>query len=295
MTPIASCPVCGNTSLNPFLSCVDYTVSQETFSLVKCLQCSLIITQPQPATPDLSRYYRSENYTSHSIKSTSIIDAIYTLARSFTLRWKLKIISESTEIKAGKILDYGCGTGEFLHACQTNGWKTFGVEPSDLARSKAVKTSRSCIAPSIKELMESDFDSITLWHVLEHIPNLDETLQQIRSKLTSNGTLFIAVPNPQCFDALYYKNLWAGYDVPRHLWHFSQQNIRLLMAKNGFSVNAVIPMQLDAFYVSMLSEKYKNNRQTLVGILKAFVIGIRSNLKGSKTGEYSSLIYILKK
>lgn len=293
MTDITSCPTCGSKQFSDFHSCIDYTVSHETFKLRECTTCQMLITTPRPDDNDLGKYYQSKDYISHSNKAASLIDKIYLIARHYTLRKKLNLISNYKH--QGTLLDYGCGTGEFINICKSNGWEIKGVEPSTTARAKASELTGEKITESIQDI-DSQHDVITLWHVLEHVPDLERTVDALYSRLKENGIIFIAVPNYKSFDAQHYKNYWAAYDVPRHLWHFDQNSMKELLTKKQFTLEKIVPMKLDSFYVSLLSEKYKNNQLSSVsGMIKAFLTGLKSNMKAKKNGNYSSLIYIARK
>jgi predicted SAM-dependent methyltransferase len=155
-----------------------------------------------------------------------------------------------------------------------------------------LKTNNSVF--DIEQLLKfnsQSFDVITLWHVLEHLPNLENQLSTFKRLLKSNGTLIIAVPNYKSYDALYYKSFWAAFDVPRHLWHFSEDSISKLVSKQNMRVEKTLPMKFDSYYVSLLSEKYKNG---VSNIFNAVRVGWLSNFKAKRSGEYSSLIYIVK-
>jgi 2-polyprenyl-3-methyl-5-hydroxy-6-metoxy-1,4-benzoquinol methylase len=297
MISIHSCPVCDGSQFTPITSCIDYTVSHETFNVISCINCDFTLTSPRPANEELGKYYQSENYISHSNKATTVLDQVYLIARNFTLKWKVSLLRKYGPAQGDlHILDYGCGTGEFLKTCQDSGFKIAGVEPSENARTKSSTTNQIQIHESIDGLDSKTFDIITMWHVLEHIPDFETIIQKLRSKLSNGGILFIAVPNHKSFDGQHYKQFWAGFDVPRHLWHFSSDTMKKILAKNNFSVVDICGMKLDAYYVSLLSEKYKaGNYTTLKGYINAVVNGIRSNWKARKTGDYSSLIYIVKK
>ncbi|SKC74922.1 class I SAM-dependent methyltransferase [Ohtaekwangia koreensis] len=295
MISIKLCPVCNASNFTNQINCTDNTVSHEKFAVIKCNTCALLITSPRPDDSSIGEYYLSEDYISHSAKAKSAIDKIYLIARNYTLEWKQKLLKQHSQKGAGKILDYGCGTGTFLQSCRNYGWNVFGVEPSDLARKEAENSVQQTVYQSLNSLQEDSFDIITLWHVLEHVPDLDNTIQQLRSKLANTGTMFIAVPNHSSWDGSNYKEDWAGYDVPRHLWHFSRENMSMLMKKNGLRVERTIPMKLDSFYISLLSEKYRRGTNTIGGMLSAVINGMKSNMLARKTGEYSSLIYIIKK
>ncbi|HEY9047341.1 MAG TPA: class I SAM-dependent methyltransferase [Ohtaekwangia sp.] len=294
MISVTNCPICGNSTFYKHLNCKDYTVSHESFEIIKCSNCSFHITSPRPDDSTIGSYYLSESYISHNNKAQGILDRLYLLARKYTLQWKLSLLQTYNQNSEKTLLDYGSGTGAFLEACSKNGWQTTGIEPSENAR-KASKYLQLSVYQSINQINSNKFNSITLWHVLEHVPDLDVTLQQLKSLLSDKGTLFIAVPNFQSSDGQHYKEYWAGYDVPRHLWHFSRENMNQLMQKNGLSIINIIPMKLDAYYISLLSEKYKSPTSGLPGMILAFKNAMLSNLRAKKTGQYSSLIYIIRK
>jgi 2-polyprenyl-3-methyl-5-hydroxy-6-metoxy-1,4-benzoquinol methylase len=276
--------------------CKDFAVSGEVFGLKKCNSCLLSITSPSPALEDLPRYYQSQQYISHTSKATSLINSIYLLVRSVTIKSKLKLITKALAPGQKKsVLDYGCGTGTFLKKCKSNGWSISGVEPAPDARKLAQQNCGQEISTSLQEIGTRQFQIITLWHVLEHIPDFNEVLNTLTQKLATDGTLIIAVPNPNSWDAKHYQDCWAGYDIPRHLWHFSQANIERLLNTHGLNLTAKIPMRFDSYYVSMLSEKYRQNKTTLTGLFKAVIKGTLSNHYAKKSTEYSSLIYLAKK
>ncbi len=287
------CPICDAQSFHPLLTTRDYTVSQKDFHLQQCSSCSFVVTSPRPDQNSISDFYKSEKYISHSGGRKTLMDKIYIRARSITLKWKHELISQYKQ--DGKILDYGCGTGEFLQFIQTKNWKVSGVEPSKTARDKALEITKTGIFEDLNSTNDK-FDAITLWHVLEHIHDLNEKIDELITHLNNDGIIFIAVPNHESGDAKKYGSYWAGYDVPRHLWHFSQSNMKQLLNKHGLAFIKTEPMKLDSYYVSMLSENYKYpNASSLVSMTKSFFSGFQSNYRASKTGSYSSLIYIAKR
>jgi 2-polyprenyl-3-methyl-5-hydroxy-6-metoxy-1,4-benzoquinol methylase len=269
------------------------------FTLIKCIDCELLITSPRPSNTQLDKYYTSPAYTSHISTAKNILDKVYLRARSFTLKWKLSLIEEHAPASQEKTLfDFGCGTGEFLKAAKSNGWLTTGMEPSLFARQQSDPAIRPHVRASIKDVINDNkrFQVITLWHVLEHVEDLNLTLQELKQLLIQSGTIFIAVPNHTSWDAKHYKQHWAGFDVPRHFWHFSMKSMTRLLEKNALTVVKIIPMRLDAFYISLLSEKYQNNEQvSILGMVKAFFKALYSNQRARKSMEYSSLIYVVKK
>lgn len=276
------------------LTCQDYTVSNEKFELIYDEQFEMLVTTPQPKKEKLGSYYESEDYISHTDSKKSFIDRIYQIVKGYTLNKKLALIN-SFQTEHKNLLDIGCGTGDFLVNCKKGGWNIVGVEPNinaqKLVASKLRNDKTTKFYSDLLEIKTEKFDVITMWHVLEHVPNLEEYISKLKSLLKPNGVLVIAVPNYNSYDANYYKQFWAAYDVPRHLWHFSKKSIQVLFSKQKMKVEKTLPMKFDSFYVSLLSEKYKNGKSN---IISAFYIGFLSNLKALRTNEYSSLIYIIK-
>ncbi len=281
--------------LKPYLTCKDHIVSRETFELLLDEKTELLITSPQPEAGELMKYYESDDYISHTDSKKSVLDKVYQLVKNYTINKKIDLIN-SLEKSDKSILDIGCGTGDFIYACKNNNWKIRGIEPSSKARNLTIDKLNSdlSIVASIEDLLKNGketYDVITMWHVLEHVLNLEKYIEQLKALLKPNGTLIIAVPNYKSYDATYYQKYWAAYDVPRHIWHFSQKAINEIFSKKEFLVIKTIPMKFDAFYVSLLSEKYKTGKSNLI---QSFYRGFVSNLKANRSGEYSSLIYLIK-
>jgi 2-polyprenyl-3-methyl-5-hydroxy-6-metoxy-1,4-benzoquinol methylase len=289
---VTQCPVCGNSTFSPFLVCEDYLVSNQKFKIQQCQQCNFRLTNPRPDNNSIGAYYKSDQYVSHNDKGGGLINTAYRLVRNYTLRSKLTLINKLTG-KPGKILDVGCGTGAFLESCREGGWLVTGMEPDPDARAIAREKLKADIKPDLKALAGTEpFDIISLWHVLEHIPNLDESINQLRQLLAEQGTLLIAVPNSDSYDAQLFREYWAAYDVPRHLHHFTPSTIELLFNKHGFKLVKQLPMVFDAFYIAMLSTRYQTGG---TDYLKSIQVGLSSNARARKTGNSSSLIYLFKK
>lgn len=275
-----------------FLKLKDYSVSGDPFELIYDAPRDMLYTHPKPTQSELSSYYPSTNYISHTNQRKSLFDFLYHIVRWVSVRRKLRLL-KPFQPKQGALLDIGAGTGFFLRAAQKKGWTITGIEPNPSARNLANSKSPNTIfdTNTLQTLPEKSFDVITLWHVLEHLPNLEDDIKTIQRLLKPNGRIVLAVPNFKSFDADYFKNFWAAYDVPRHLWHFSQQSISILFSKVQMKLQATHPLVMDAYYVSLLSNKLKSGSHR---ILTSLWIGFRSNLKALKSGEYSSLIYVLK-
>ena len=266
----------------------DYSVSKEIFELHHNPEYDLLMTFPKPSLEKLPSYYESEDYISHTDGKRSLFERVYHLIKGIALKNKLKLINAQSA--KGKLLDIGAGTGDFLVVAKNDGWNITGIEPSAKAKGIAINKGVN-FADSLSVLESHSFDIITMWHVLEHVPNLEDYLSELKRLIKPTGTIIIAVPNFKSFDANFYGRHWAAYDVPRHIWHFSKTAIEKLFAEKGIQLTAVLPMKFDSFYVSLLSEKYKTGRMNFI---RAFFVGLKSNLNGKKTNEYSSHIYILK-
>jgi 2-polyprenyl-3-methyl-5-hydroxy-6-metoxy-1,4-benzoquinol methylase len=292
MELLSECPVCDNETFTTFLECPDHFLSKEVFTISKCEKCGFLFTNPRPEAGELSVYYKSEEYISHSNTRKGFINTAYLLVRNYTISRKLNLIQNF--IIKGKLLDIGCATGEFLNFCKIRNWDVLGIEPDELSRRKGIENYSLAIEDEsqLNTIPSSSFDVITMWHVLEHVPFLNERIDQLQKLLHPDGYLFIAVPNANSHDAKFYNRYWAAYDVPRHLYHFTIHTITRLFSKHDFSLVKTYPMKFDAYYVSMLSEKHIHPKSALFnGLLRGFA----SNRSARINGEYSSMIYVLKR
>ncbi|NVO18609.1 MAG: class I SAM-dependent methyltransferase [Bacteroidetes bacterium] len=292
MELLTQCPVCNSGKLESFLTCNDHFLTKNQFTIVKCLDCSLKFTNPRPEANQLGAYYKSNEYISHSNSKKGLFNQVYQKIRKYTIHKKYKLISRNST--SGTILDIGCATGEFLHYMKSRNWKTLGIEPDENARKSAILNYQLEVFDEsyLEQIPTGSIDVVSMWHVLEHVANLQQRMISIKRLLKPGGLLLIAVPNPESYDAFIYQSFWAGYDVPRHLYHFSPQSIAKLLTLNEFKLAGTKPMKFDSFYVSLLSEKYMNGKMNWI---RSGWIGICSNFKAIKTGNYSSLIYLSKK
>ena len=265
----------------------DYSVSKEEFDLIYDEKLDKYATLPVPE--NLDQYYLSEDYISHTDSKKGLFEKAYHFIKRLMLKKKLRLIS--SRVVQGSLLDIGAGTGDFLKQAKNEGWKVTGIEPSPDARKKASEKGIA-LFQNIDAVSTQKFDAITMWHVLEHVPDLQYQIEWLKNHLNENGVLFVAVPNFNSLDAKHYKNFWAAWDVPRHLHHFSAKSIKTLFEAHGFILEETKPLIFDSFYVSLLSEKYKAS--SFFQPWSAFLTGLRSNWSARRSGEYSSLIYVLK-
>lgn len=287
------CPICNSTDISTVLSVKDFTVSGETFPVAACAVCTLRFTQNVPDAASIGPYYKSEDYISHTNTSKGLINGLYQFVRRRTLKAKRKLVQKTTGLSRGRLLDVGSGVGSFASEMKQNGWDVTGLEPDEDARAVAKKEYGLDLQPidQLYALPPNSFDAITLWHVMEHVHDLQRYVQQLRTLLKENGKLFIAVPNYTAKDADIYKEYWAAWDVPRHLYHFSPLSVQKLMESNGLKIDRYKPMWYDSFYICLLSSKYKNGKSNLIA---AFFNGLRSNMKAmGDVKRCSSVIYII--
>jgi len=287
------CPICASKNIHFLVENQDFTVSNEIFEIWLCQDCQTAFTQNAPNPEHIGKYYQSENYVSHSDTKKGLINRLYHVARQMMLSTKTSLIERLNAQNPKKILDIGCGTGYFLGNLKSKNWQCLGIEPDPKARSFAQKNFGLEVleAENFWKISEQ-FQVITLWHVLEHLHDLEKYFVKIKSLLAPNGVLVIAVPNHWAAERNHYKEHWAAWDTPRHLWHFSPQSLEFLAKRFGFRLTEQKMMPFDPFYIALLSEKYKNNP---LALLSGFFWGGVSFLQSLfQTKKSSSIIYVLR-
>jgi SAM-dependent methyltransferase len=293
MILLVNCPVCSGGNLLKKLDCIDHSTSKEKFTIVSCETCDFTFTNPRPKDDSLGEYYKSDMYISHTNDTKGLFNWMYQTVRKYAIGTKVNLLKKISQKK--NHLDIGCGTGEFLNACQEAGYNTKGIEPSEIARKQANINFNLSVSENtnLDQFKKGEFDSISMWHVLEHIPNLNKTIKRFSQILTENGKVIIAVPNHKSWDANHYKEFWAAWDVPIHLWHFSKDSIEKLFNNHNFKLKKNKPMLFDSFYVALLSEEFKTGKKKFIN---GFAIGLISNIVGIFTKRgCSSTIYVFEK
>ena len=267
----------------------DHLVSGEYFDIIWNESRTIAKTNIENIK-NVSSYYNSSNYDSFKNKAKGGLDIIYFLIQKIMFRYKLFLIR--IYLKGNRVLDYGAGSGKFAAFLSKKNFNTSVVEPYN----KEIKNHSLLninIYEKIADIPKSDcYDGITLWHVLEHLPNPEDVLSKIHNILEKKGVLMIALPNINSLDARYYKSYWAALDVPRHIWHYTIKGITSLVESKGFKLEKKYPLFFDAFYISYISETYKNSRFAMI---RGFFFALLSNFSALFNKEFSSMIFIFKK
>lgn len=287
-----ACPVCEGELFDLKFYSVDFFLTGDVFPVVECRQCQMLLTANLPEPQDLSRYYESEDYISHSNIQKGLVNRVYHVARTLMLRRKYRLIKKKTAIRGGRILDIGAGTGHFLNYMKERGWLVNGIEPGSAARNFALEAWKISLLDSdqLFHLPEKSFDAITLWHVLEHLPDPNSYLAAAAKLLKPHGKLIIALPNPGSRDALYYGTEWAAWDLPRHVAHYYPHHLKQLAERHSFKVDSMHAMPLDPFYIAQLSEKYRRSNWQL---LRGAIVGAMGWMAGVRNCEKaSSILYV---
>ncbi len=310
---LTSCPVCGSDAIGKALDVVDYFSSGEFFPLFDCNRCGFRFTNRFPSEDAIGRYYDSPEYIAHSNTNRGLVNKLYHATREVMVKRKVRLVTAVVQREADesdrpsladgsvnvtgeplRLLDMGCGTGHFLHAAKKRGFTVSGIEKGQRAREYAI--THFCLDVRDEEgfwdIKRDSYHVVTLWHVLEHLERLSESINQIKEVLTDEGVAIIAVPNHLSYDARFYKDQWAAYDVPRHLWHFTSATLERLLARHGLVVTGRHALPFDPFYISLLSEKYMKSNP-LVRYVRASFVGLISLARSRRDVEQASSIVVI--
>ena len=283
------CPWCGSEKAQINLWLKDEFLTKEDFHICECLNCGLQYTMPRPSKDKIGNYYKSEEYYSHQENKKGFIPRLYETVKKINLKHKYTLATKG--LAKGKLLDIGCGVGDFIHTAEQKKWDCMGVEPSDDAKAIARKRVKANIVNSIEleQIPDNTFDLITMWHVLEHVDDLKWQVEQLERLIKPNGRIVIAVPNYKSYDGQFYKEYWAAYDVPRHLNHFNKQVITKIFKTKKLELMKTEKLIWDAYYISFMSEQYRIHKFPLI---RGAYRGLVSNCKARRSGEWSSMVYV---
>lgn len=286
------CSVCQSTEIEELFEAPDFWVTKEMFTISRCIKCGFAYTKNAPDAANIGKYYQHADYVSHTDTQQGLFFKIYHFVRETMLGKKRQMIEK--HVVKGNLLDIGAGTGYFLNHMQQNSWQVSGVEPDTGAADIAQQKFGLKLEQTLQETVNNgqSFQAISMWHVLEHVHELNQYFDFFKTLLAPNGKLFIAVPNHTSFDAQYYKQNWAAWDVPKHLWHFSPKSMQILAEKNGFMIEQKYMLPFDSFYISIMSEKIKGSSK--LAIIRAAFVGFVSYVKALLNVEKaSSVVYVI--
>lgn len=288
---VPNCPLCGGKQTSHFMIIKDHFLTKDSFNITYCETCSLKYTNPRPTIESVSDYYESDEYLSHYRKK-GVIGNLYTLIKNYSIKKKYDLIRKKKP--EGRLLDIGCGTGDFMKYGNKLKFETFGIEPSEHARSYAINENKLTVVDSLKTFKSKQkMDVITMWHSLEHVHDLKEVFNFITDNIKSAGRVYVALPNYSSYDAKKYKEFWAAWDLPRHIFHFNQESMKYLANKMGYRIRLIVPLPFDAYYISLMSHYYQTGKKSLK---ESAINGWKSNNYAKyNDNNYSSLIYVLKK
>jgi 2-polyprenyl-3-methyl-5-hydroxy-6-metoxy-1,4-benzoquinol methylase len=203
---------------------------QAGFALDQCQVCRLAWTSPEPNEKQLDQAYGESYYSSTETKFNPVIE--WWTRFSARRRARKLVHRHGTSSKKLKILDIGCGRGVLL-----NGFRQLGHEVLGIERAGSGFDTLPGIEPlSLQELVDDKqrFDLVVLWHVLEHLPEPQQALEQVHQLLNDDGSLFVEVPNYGGLQSRIFAANWFHLDVPRHLYHFTSRSLALMTAASGF-------------------------------------------------------------
>lgn len=225
------CPVCHSENNTKLLSGTDrIRGSEDDFTLVTCNDCGLIFLNPRPDAGELAEHY-DEGYREWQAPTSGFT--------SFFRRAgvRRKVAAVAGEAGRGRVLDVGCGYGDFLAEAARSGFETFGTELDFDQADRAARASGAQVKAGTLEscgFPPSSFDVITMWHVLEHLPDPVGSLKAASELLKPGGAIVVAVPDAGSRAARFFKEYWAGYDMPRHLMDFSAPVLEATLRRAGF-------------------------------------------------------------
>ena len=242
-----TCSLCHGKEASHCFSAFDFDRSVEQFELVKCRACGLAITQPVPDISSMNSYYPGAYYGSGKKKFSSVIELLTVLGNKLRARKILKEIALArSDDGASKVLDIGCGRANLLRSLKDAGCECYGIERtrySDDSHSDEIEIFKGSIAERVYS--DGFFDAVIIWHVLEHLHDPIETLDDVARITKKGGLIGIAVPNFSSFQSSLFKADWFHLDLPRHLYHFGTENLSRVLEQRGYAISSVSTSSLE--------------------------------------------------
>ncbi len=274
-----ACPLCNTSESRAYIQCSDNLVTGTIFTIEECLACGFLFTSDEPGKENIGEYYASDSYEALTGKRS----ALRSLIRSLRQRHVARIIENRRQGTKGTLIDIGCGAGDFLLLMKKRGWLVRGIEPDESCRKNLATRGINVITPDdITTIPDASADVITLWHVLEHVHDLLEFGGHLKRILAPGGICIIAVPNATSFDGRVYGKYWHGYELPRHLYHFTAETLSRFAHMSNFTILQLGAMPLDSLYGCLKSEEYRHGN-ALRGLIVASISIALSQLRTSSS------------
>jgi len=259
---VPCCPNCSSTARNVLIhDGHDLLISKSDLEhrIVECTDCGWIYLTPRPKPDFIQHFYPSDEYYPVSAsgrraeKSKRIITRLGSLLKKAALQivsmpYRARFGSPTTTFEPfgqGRLLDVGCGGGEYLLSMKALGWEVYGCDLSQqkITYTREVLGLENTICATLSELEFPDgyFDTITAWHVIEHLYDPAGELRDVHRLLRTGGRLVLGTPNPSSFEARFFGRWWIGYEIPRHLILFTPDTLSRALKESGFKVSRIRP------------------------------------------------------
>lgn len=234
------CPLCGSAANRPRYQGQDRLLGHAgTFPIVECRQCGLTYASPRPV--NVAPFYQGEYGPHHAVRTAQPQAGDDASVQDGLPKLYYDVVQQATPLRQGTLLDIGCGSGDFLVAMHKLGWQVRGYEPDPQAAQQAnlrLPTQASATVVTQADLEhafpDNCFDLITLWHVIEHVPNPVQTLATVRRMLKPGGTCIVQTPRLDSLEGRTFGPYFCGLDAPRHLCIFTHKTLALAFEKAGW-------------------------------------------------------------
>jgi 2-polyprenyl-3-methyl-5-hydroxy-6-metoxy-1,4-benzoquinol methylase len=223
---LESCRICHKNDWQPVLV-------KNNYSIARCRACGTQQVTPVPPLCKLFEHYQDSTYFrgEEAQGYASYADMHKVLRRQFVRR--LALLARQLPAR-GHLLDFGCADGYFLELARAVAWRIAGVELSRDMIHQAQSRLGVPIAATLTEVRAADFDAISMWEVIEHLPDPVGQLRALLDRLRPGGVLMLSTPNTGHWQARHSPAEWDSYRPPSHLFFFTEETLRTTLAQAGF-------------------------------------------------------------
>jgi len=241
-----NCPLCSNSSTLPALSGRDvlFATSSREFNLNACPVCRCMFLNPLPADDEIAGFYPEQYWWSGS--SPSLLKRLESVYRRIALHDHISFIKRAAlrlnVASPPRLLDVGCGSATLLGLLKRRGFDVVGVDTShEASRVAAAEHAVRVVTGTLHqaEFDTSEFDIVTLFHVMEHVTNPRDLLGEVRRVLKPDGVVILQVPNIDSWQFRWFGAKWYGLDIPRHVIDYSRGAMVWLLEASGFRIDRI--------------------------------------------------------